>query len=305
MQILVPLDGSATATLGLREAIQLARGRQARIHLLHVVDRLSLAQGLHPALIIRDIIKGMECHGRNVLEAARATVEKEHLAVQATLKRPARGSVADEILRQARRLKADLVVMGTHGWRGANSVVMGSTAQDVIRTAEFPVLLVKARAGDEAGGHSGRSREAYRRILVPIDGSPAGEAGVRAAIRFSRRPGSTIRLLYVLEPHPVLQGMEVAITKTLLRNKVEFGAKILKKAKALLQRYEIPVEIAFNKLVQQPAADGISAEVRKWKPDLLVMGTHGRSGISRAVLGSDAESVVRACTIPVIVVCAR
>lgn len=143
----------------------------------------------------------------------------------------------------------------------------------------------------------------YKRLLVPIDGSPAAEAGLREAIKLaSARPDSTIRLLHVLEPLPALQGMEVIITGPLLRNMTAFGEKILENARALVEKSGVRAETVFRRRPQKRAADGIEREARRWKADVIVMGTGGRRGISRAVLGSDAEMVVRAATTPVVLV---
>jgi nucleotide-binding universal stress UspA family protein len=143
----------------------------------------------------------------------------------------------------------------------------------------------------------------YKRILVPVDGSPAAAAGLREAIKLaSARPDSTIRLLHVLEPLPALQGMEVIITGALLRNMTAFGEKVLRDARALVERHGIRAETVFQKRAQKRAADGIVREARRWKADAVVMGTHGRRGFSRAVLGSDADMVVRDITVPVVLV---
>lgn len=139
-RILVPVDGSAIATDGLREAIRLAKGWGIKLRLIHVVDRLSLVQALEPAPIIADLLKSMERNGNAVLEKARWLSQKDGIAVEAVLKKSARGSVSDTIVDEARR--ADLIVMGTHGQRGLTTTLLGSTAQGVIRAAKRPVLLI-------------------------------------------------------------------------------------------------------------------------------------------------------------------
>jgi nucleotide-binding universal stress UspA family protein len=143
----------------------------------------------------------------------------------------------------------------------------------------------------------------YKKLLVPIDGSRTSELGLREAIRLaSGNRQATIRLLHFLEPLPALQGMEVAATDTLLDNMLQFGDKILKKSEALVKRHGIRAETVFHKKSQQWAADGIAREARKWKADVIVMGTHGRRGISRIVLGSSAESTLRSATVPLLLV---
>ena len=143
----------------------------------------------------------------------------------------------------------------------------------------------------------------YKRILVPIDGSRAAEAGLREAVRLaSGSRDATIRLLHVLEPLPALQGMEVIITDALLDNMTSFGEKILQNALAIVESHGIRAETVFRRKSPQRAADGIMAEIRKWKADVVVMGTHGRRGLSRVVLGSDAEMVVRMSSVPVVLI---
>ena len=142
-RILVPVDGSPTATAGVREAIRLASGMQATVQLIHVIDRLSLVQTMDPTPLIEDLMRRMQAAGRRTLEEARGLFEKAGIAVQMTLKEPDKGSVADAIVEEAGRSKAELIVMGTHGRRGISRMVMGSTAQGVVASSKLPVLLVR------------------------------------------------------------------------------------------------------------------------------------------------------------------
>lgn len=148
-RILVPVDGSPTATAGVREAIRLARGWNVAIRFIHVVDKASLLQGLLPARIIAETIKSMQRAGHAALEGARSLAARDHLSAQTVLRIPARGSVAEAIASEAARWKAELIVMGSHGHRGASRLVMGSTAQEVIKSARSPVLLVTAVFGSQ------------------------------------------------------------------------------------------------------------------------------------------------------------
>src|SRR5688572_19278341 len=143
----------------------------------------------------------------------------------------------------------------------------------------------------------------YKRILVPIDGSVAADAGLREAIKLaSARRGATIRLLHVLEPVPALKGMKTIITGPLLKNMTLLGENILMNAKALVERHGIRVETVFQRKSQKRAAEGIERESRSWKPDLIVMGTNGQRGLNHESLGSDAEAVARSVTSPILLV---
>ena len=143
----------------------------------------------------------------------------------------------------------------------------------------------------------------YNRILVPIDGSRTAAAGLREAIRLaSGNTRATIRLLHVMDPLPAMQGMELLITDQLIENMEQFGARVLKDAKSLVQRHGIGVDTVFQKQALGRTSDAIVRHARKWRADLIVMGTHGRRGVSRIVLGSDAEAVLRTAPAPVLLV---
>jgi len=142
----------------------------------------------------------------------------------------------------------------------------------------------------------------YKRILVPIDGSRTAAAGLREAIRLASGGGATIRLLHVMDPLPAIQGMEAIITDQLIENMEGFGEKVLKNAKALVRRSGIGADAVFQKRALGRASDEIVRQARKWRADIIVMGTHGRRGVSRILLGSDAEAVVRQSPAPVLLV---
>src|SRR5688572_888548 len=132
----------------------------------------------------------------------------------------------------------------------------------------------------------------YKRILVPIDGSVAADAGLREAIKLaSARRGATIRLLHVLEPLPALHGMEMVVTGPLLENMSAFGKKVLENAKALVERNGIRAETVFQNRSQKRAADGILREARSWEPDLIVMGTNGQRDRKSTRLNSSHSQI--------------
>jgi nucleotide-binding universal stress UspA family protein len=96
--------------------------------------------------------------------------------------------------------------------------------------------------------------------------------------------------------------MGVIASGPLLRNMTAFGQKVLKNARALVERNGMRAETVFQRRSQKRAADGIGREAAKSRADLIVMGTHGRRGIDRLVMGSDAESVLRDSRVPVLLV---
>jgi len=144
-RILVPVDGSKTAALGLREAIRLAKQGRARIRLVHVVDQSGIVgvmeAGVDTAAFMRAIMRS----GRDVLERSQKSAKKLGVHAETALRELVAGRAADEILAEAKKWRADLIVMGTHGRRGVSRLVLGSDAELVARLSSAPVLLVRGR----------------------------------------------------------------------------------------------------------------------------------------------------------------
>lgn len=144
-RILVPLDGSSTANLGLKEALRLARSQKASLCLLHVVDEFFVTQAGEGMVFADQMFEGLRDAGKRILSAGLAEARKRGIRARAVLAETMSGRVADVIVRQARTWKADLIVIGTHGRRGVRRVVMGSDAEQVLRDAPVPVLMVRGK----------------------------------------------------------------------------------------------------------------------------------------------------------------
>jgi len=146
-RILVPIDGSPTSELGLAEAMKLAKNPRTYLCLLHVVDERILAQNIDVgASAVDSLLESLRTGGQQILDKAQARLHKQRLKAKAVLVENIARSVADLIVEQARKWRADLIVIGTHGRRGISRLVMGSDAEVVVRTSPVPVLLVRAPA---------------------------------------------------------------------------------------------------------------------------------------------------------------
>ena len=150
-RILVPVDGSTTSQLGLQHAIGLAKDQHARIRIVNVLDEMALAPMIdgYPADMTR-ILESMREAGDKAVEKGAALAKRANVKADTAIV-DARGRVvSDVILEEAKGFRADLIVMGTHGRRGLNRLILGSDAERVLRDAPVPVLLVRgdgARAG--------------------------------------------------------------------------------------------------------------------------------------------------------------
>lgn len=145
-RILVPIDGSATSNLGLQQAIQLAKDQKATLLLLHVVDESPL---IHSAMtsgsIFTDLMKSLTENGKKILLKAEGIARQQRVKTQTTLVEHSLGPVADAILKHTKKLRADLIVIGTHGRRGGARLIMGSDAENVVRQSTVPVLLIRSK----------------------------------------------------------------------------------------------------------------------------------------------------------------
>ena len=149
-QILVPVDGSPTSEKALDEAIRLAQLTGARLRLLHVVDELSYVNGFEPAMnYLNEIIPLMRVAGEKLLAHDRQKALNKGVDADFVLIVEGPGRICDHVAEQARRVKADLIVVGSHGRRGIGRVLLGSDAEQIVRHAPVPVLVV--RGGEAAG----------------------------------------------------------------------------------------------------------------------------------------------------------
>ena len=144
-RILVPVDGSATSRRGLRAAIELAKSQRARLVILNVVDAVPVFASLEGVVAYDPgILDALKKGGQAILARAAAEAKKRGVQAKTVLAENIAGRVADAIVRQARKQRADLIVIGTHGRRGVSRMVMGSDAELVVRHTPVPVLLVRA-----------------------------------------------------------------------------------------------------------------------------------------------------------------
>jgi nucleotide-binding universal stress UspA family protein len=144
--ILVPIDGSKPSMIGLKHAIALAKDQQARIRLLNVVDEAIITTMMGDAAGVVDfseIVDSLKSQGRKALDKAHAVAEIAGAKAEAVQVFSRGRPVSEVILREAKRAKVDLIVMGTHGRRGFNRLLLGSDAERVLREASVPVLLTR------------------------------------------------------------------------------------------------------------------------------------------------------------------
>ncbi|WP_455378183.1 universal stress protein [Petrachloros mirabilis] len=209
--------------------------------------------------------------------------------------RMATGLPSEELNTAARAEDSDLIIMGTRGKTGLAHVLLGSTAERVIRTAPCPVLAVHM-AKEEADIE--QPRPDLRRILVPIDFSDCSLEALEYAAVIAGQANASIDLVHVLEP--VSYGLDFTLSHAEERQqKRERINSNLQALSAALSAAGLRVK---SHLRGGVPADAILDDMRVLQSDLIVMGTHGRRGLSHMMAGSVAEAVLRRADRPVLTV---
>ena len=144
----------------------------------------------------------------------------------------------------------------------------------------------------------------YRRILVPVDGSDTAARGLAEAIRLARAGGGCLRLVHVVDTMAIAlsPGGGYALTPELVAMLEQAGQELLDRARAEAEAAGVAAETVRHDGLTQRVCDLVIDEAKRWGADLIVLGTHGRRGVRRALMGSDAEQIVRLAPVPVLLV---
>lgn len=198
------------------------------------------------------------------------------------------GEIAEEIMGMAREIGADLIVMGTHGRTGMNWLLSGSIATQVLREAHCPLLALRS----SVGAH--KLREA-RVILHPTDFSQSSRAAMKVARALARDLGARLLVLHVTPPAILMDGTIAGeVDPSTFRASLE-GLRSSLDGPDL----KYPVE---TRLILGLDREEILRTAQEVGCDLIVMGTHGRTGLGRLLMGSVAEAVLPRASCPVMVV---
>lgn len=143
-QILVPVDGSQTSVKALETAIELARLNRARLRLLYVIDELDYVNGFETAkAYYEQTLPFMHTDGQRLLAQMLSLAEGKGVVCDSVLLESGAERLCDVVAEHARQVHADMIVLGSHGRRGLNRILMGSDAEQIVRRAPVPVLVVK------------------------------------------------------------------------------------------------------------------------------------------------------------------
>ena len=287
-RILVPVDGSDIATKALDFGIERAKLHGAQLTIAFSMNIVQIAASSEEPADVTDprpLLDALENEANAIFASAEERAKRAGVVAE---RAELEGSPASAILTEAQSICPDLIVMGTHGRRGFERFAVGSTAEDVIRASSVPVFVVPKRADKRRTGP-------LTRALVAVDGSPAAELALRFACDLARAEGTRVTLCGVIDEVDS-RWDDLDRSEFLEVEKKKHAKRLLDESKALAQ--SLGADVATS-LRQGKAADEILAAAAGAEADCIMMGTHGRAGIPRFILGSVAEGVLRASTVPV------
>ncbi len=291
--ILAPLDGSKVAEQALPTAARIARATGAALHLVHVHAEDArdpiFVNGLP---VIDEHLHSLAAeHERVYLERAAATVASDDLEPM-----PVRlsGPVVRTLMRYARDVNADLIVLTTHGRSGFDRLWLGSVAESLARQTHVPLLLLRPSS-------SSGSPARFRHILVPLDGSPLAEEALAPAAALAAIDNGALTLLRVVDTLP--QPTSLPLPERYRPDEATL-AREEAAASAYLQDVAARQAPAGTRTIvshaEQPAR-AIIETAHRLEVDLVALTTHGRSAVRSVAISSVADKVLRGIDMPLLV----
>lgn len=277
--VLIPTDGSEGIERAVAHGLALADRCGATVHALSVVG--GLTEELSTDASLPESVRESRTEAAHQATAdVRAQASVHDVAVVETV---LEGTPAREIVSYADE-RTDLIAMGTHGRTGLSRYLVGSVTTSVVRTASVPVLT--ARLTDPPRSTS------YTDVLIATDGTDGSTSAIEHAIALARRHDATLHALYVVDTK---YGISAPVRSVLEQD----GERAVSAVTAAAE----PAGVSTVERVATgvPHREILSA-IEEHDVDLLALGTHGRTGLDRLVLGSVAERLIRTAEIPVLTV---
>lgn len=281
--ILVPTDGSECANHAAEWAFDLAERHDAAVHGLSVADTSG-------TFVTSEQEEALQTQSQGALDDLAELADGYDVAFHREI---AEGAPHEVIVDQANSLDADLTVMGTHGRTGVSRYVVGSVTERVVRTLDRPVLTVRdTEEGPEPG--------AVDTVLVPTDGSDAATAALDDGVGMVDTYDAALHLAYVVDIRAE-QGFYDGgpATGNVVNALEEAGKDALEELADRAEERGVSPE---THLLTGTPATSLLGFIEDEDIDLVAMGTHGRSGLDRLLLGSTTEKILRRSDAPVLTV---
>ncbi len=287
-KIVVPLDGSELAEGILPHVKEIASRTGAEMVLLtSVVD-----VGVWDATVTAALLGREEELAGAYLEAKAGELRAAGFNARA---RVLQGPAAEAILGAAREEAASLIAISTHGRSGLSRWIYGSVAGKIVQSTDRPLLVVRPAEKAPASVQ-------IRRILVPLDGSDVAEAVLPFVEDLAKAVGAAVVLFNAIPPLAAYPGFETAqpvLVGRVIEEMQDDARKLLSRVAKEMEGRGVTASMVVTVAL---AVDGIIHAAEETGADLIALGTHGRSGLGRMVLGSVADGVIRRSTVPCLLV---
>jgi nucleotide-binding universal stress UspA family protein len=295
MQILVPLDGSPFSEQAVAQAFRLAQFLRGTVHLVRVLVPTPVISSEMIAVADERLFADERRAAEKYLEQQAGHAPQGIGTNTALVTGPVAKALADYIASAG----IGIVVMTTHGRTGLGRTILGSVADELVRTVNVPMLLLRPQKTDE-----GMVVEPLytRRILIPLDGSQLAELALEQAVEIGSLTGARYTLLQVVKspfPDTYAATVEMQISDAEHEHEVELAREYLETVAARLRAVGLRVETVVT--THDRVAAGIMQEAIANDADLIAMVTHGRSGWKRFALGSVAQEVLHNAPLPLLV----
>ncbi|AGB17533.1 universal stress protein UspA-like protein [Halovivax ruber XH-70] len=279
--ILIPTDGSEGALAGAKYGIALASRTGADVHVLTIVD------ARHVPADAETVLAELEADAEEAVEAVASMVEAADADTE-VVTAVERGTPFQSIREYAHRREIDVIAMGTKGRTGIDRILLGSVTENVLRTARTPVLAVPPNApvSDAAG-------VTFERLLLPTDGSEGAAIATDWGIALATHLDAMVHVMSAVDTSPFPGGREPDALREELERRGEAAIETVRE-----RAEEAAVGVSDSVETGDPVT-AITAAASDYGADLIVMGTHGQTGVGQWFLGSVTENVVGQADVPV------
>lgn len=297
-RILVPVDGSESAAKAITLALRLAREHQAELLFCHAIDYAAIASetALAAGVDLAGTFAVLDEGAKELLMAARGRAVAAQVPCSAyKLEGRAVNSIASFCVEK----QVDAIVMGTRGLGGLPHLLLGSTAEGLLRTATVPVFVVHADSRVAAVD----AKPGFGTIAVAVDDSEPADAAAAFAIELALPASSKMTFVSVIDSDALYEQISRYGGYGALEIQSEWESEAQYLVDSAVRRAKAAgITSADTVVAFGDPGDQLVARMQATNADLIAIGTHGRRGLRRLILGSVAEAIVRKCKAPVVVV---
>jgi nucleotide-binding universal stress UspA family protein len=293
--ILIPIDRSAPAQGAAMLGLALAQKLNSSVTIIHVLQQPPSRLLPGDAVALEGVLKEIS----DFLESWQKRAEALGIPCQTKLIDEHHEGTGQTIAHTAQSLGTDLIVIGTHGREGLSRLLLGSVAERVSRLATQPVMLVRNETANSLKSNP------FEKLFVPVDGSDTSAIALGVAHELCRQLNASLEIAHVVPDLPIPLtdpvGAYAAFDYAGLGKALEeSGREVLSKAVKNTTLSNVSSHLVLAAGRRLSAA--ILEAARDASSDMIVIGTHGRSGVDRLLLGSVAEGVIHHAEVPVLLV---